>query len=145
MPKISSLIIALSVVGVIVILFSLGMVSINTQYGTTFNPNASAGMNKSQELITLGQQLRANVSAIKDNANYIDKVSAFFSAGFISLKYSMTSIDTAQAVGSDAIKQIPIYDPSGKIHGAILGLMATIIIILIVFGVIMYSITKTPT
>lgn len=136
MVKISSLIITLSIVSLMVVVFSVSMVNTASKYGNSFDSSTVGNMSKIDRLSSLSTSLQTNVSKIQNNNNIFNQVDAFFGAGFSALKLTLVSSDIAYEVSSNAGDKIETGDNSGAIKSIFLAVIAIIITTLVIFAII---------
>jgi hypothetical protein len=141
--KISTLAIALGVVGVLIVSFAVGMTSFSSEYGLTYTNDNVYGMNKLDNINNLSTNVRANISKLQTSSNFFSQVDAFFSAGYSSLKIMGSTADYGFDVSASALNSTYTGDPTGKIKGSLLVLMIIIFVMLIFVGIFLKSITKT--
>lgn len=144
MVKVSSLAITLSIIGVIIIAFAVGMTNLSHEYGLSYTNSSIAGMSKLNEINNLSTQVRGNITKMQTSNNFASQVDAFFSAGFSSLRILGSTADYGYQVSSNAINTTYVGDPSGKITGAFQSFIIILFIMLIFVGVFLYAITKIP-
>jgi anion-transporting ArsA/GET3 family ATPase len=141
--KISSLAIALSVIGVMIVAFAVGMSNFSNEYGITYSNGSIGSMNKLNKITNLSNDVRQNITKMQNSGSFFSQVDAFFSAGYSSLQVLGVTADYGFDVTTSAINQTYTGDKTGKISGALLSLVIIIFIMLIFVAIFLKAITKT--
>jgi len=132
--KISSLMVALILTGIIIISIVNVISNLNSNYSTNINETSLEEFNNIQSITNLTEQTKTEVEGISDNPNFVDKLSSFFNSGIIALKTTFSSFKLINNMINSGMDKIG------------LGIYATAIkslfLILVIIGVAISAIIK---
>jgi hypothetical protein len=129
-PRISSMIIAILIVG----FFVSSLAYIISSFAVNYNPNENiniSSMNKMEQLRNNAESIKGNITKISANDNWLSKLDGFFSAGWGTAKISMDSVQVTESIIDESIDHSNI----GFIGENLKILIITIIIILVFVGI----------
>lgn len=137
-PKISTLLIALLLVSLFAVSFTLLISDISGNYNTAFDNTTYSGFNKLTVLRTQTQALQNKTLQASTPTGVLDVIGAFFTAGYNVMKTAVTSMDVAQDIAQEGISKIDL----GAIGGHVYVTAILIIAILFIIGIIISAIVK---
>ena len=139
MVKLSNFMIGVIVVGLVVALFNVFLGGLNEGYTTSNYDNSTLdAYNKLSAISDQAEDIKDEVSAIKENPNILDVIGGFFTSGYNALKLTFISFDTFDSMLNTAVTDTPLGQSGQYVKIAI----ATIVIILLFVGVVISAILK---
>lgn len=135
--KISSLMVALIVVGMIMIMFATTIGTLNNNYSTSVNQTELDDFNQIAQITNLTSQTKEKVDDISDNPSFVDKLSSFFNSGIIALKTTFLSFDLVNDIIDKGMTKIGL--------GTYATALKSMFLVLIIIGVAIAAIVKWRT
>lgn len=136
--KISSILIGLIIMSAIVSVFVLAMVNISNNTGVYFDNETIQKYNKAAELRSHANSIRANESDMGRSGSLIDILGDWFEQGYTTLRGTTDAYETVEEMSNDAAEDLHMGE-TGTILAAAIG---SILIIIIIIGVIISTLTK---
>ena len=137
--KISSFMIGLVVISLIMALFNIFFAGINEGYHSpSYDEGSMEAYNKLDDITAQTEDIKAEVTAIKEKPSILDVIGGFFSSGYKALKLTYTSFDTFDCMTNQALTDANLGKTGQYLKTAIGG----IVIVLIFVGVVISAILK---
>ena len=137
-PRASTLIVGIIWVSFLVSIFVLYISSLTTEYGVDFDTGSINMLNKSNEMVQLSEDLN-DASAIKEDSDWLDKIGAYFSAGYGVLVIAFKSVTYVGEMTTGALGSEYINIPSAKL---LISAIIASVGIFFILGVLISAIVK---
>ena len=126
MGDIRNLIYGLGIGSFIIVVIMLALVDSNDNYGSDFDESNLESYNKLQEINNISESIRDNTNTSL-SSNPLDVLGEFFKSGYSSIVLTKTSIDIADDMSSDAIKDANLGE-SGETFKILIGSLLVVFI-----------------
>lgn len=142
--KLSGFIIGVLIVALTITIFSSFMSGVeNAGYDVTYSGSRDANFTENIHLRlaamhNTSEEIKKDVEAITQDDSWLDKIGGFFSAGWGSLRISLTSFGVFEAMTSDAFNEANLGNNANYIRITLI----TIVVIALFVGIVISIIVK---
>jgi len=102
--KISTLMISLVLVSLFLGVGTLMMADGATNYGVTFDDGEFQNYNKFEQLLNDTEDIRENTEGVSSSTTAVDRIGAFFEAGYSVIKSTFKSLDITKDIVSEGVE-----------------------------------------
>ena len=136
--KITNVIIAITLVALIVAVFTLFMTDQASKYGLDMNNQTLENYDQLQEMKTQAESIKNNESDMKTRGGLSDILGDWFEQGHTTLRASSVAIDTVNDLSESSTENLNLGQ-TGALFKVAIGI---IILIIVIIGIFISTLTK---
>lgn len=138
MIKLSPLIVAVAIVSCVSVLVALAVSNIPDYYSVDTTSESIDDLNNMQKLSTDMETLQKNLSEISQPTGFLDKVGAYFAAGYTATRATFSTINHTKTIASKSIDNMPLDgDTTTTIRNTVIIVVVILFVVSIILGIIL--------